>query len=392
MMTHTQAAPLCVMLVAAETSGDALGAKLANALRRERGDRVRLIGVGGPRMAAEGIDSPFDISELSVLGLIEGLAAYFTVVRRVRDTVALAQAHKPDVVVLIDSWGFTIRVAKAMRHSLPHVKLVKYVGPQVWASRPGRAKTLASAVDHLLTLHSFDAPWFERHGLPVTFVGNAILARDFSQADPARLRIAIGAGKADPILLVAPGSRAAEIARMAPPLGEAVALLIAARPDLHVVVPVAASVATAVREATAGWRGRVTLIDDDALKDDAMAGATAALACSGTVSTELALAGPPVVVGYRIGAVTYAVLKRILRTPWISLVNVAAGRMIMPEFIQDRCTGDNLARAVSPLLDDPRARAEQVAGQQAALAQMGRGGPDPSEAAALAVLKVAGRD
>lgn len=391
-MARPQSEPLCVMLVAAETSGDALGAKLAQALRARLGDRVKIVGVGGARMAAEGIDSPFDISDLSVLGLVEGLAAYPKVVRRVRDTVALARAHKPDVAVLIDSWGFTLRVATALRRSLPDIKLVKYVGPQVWASRPGRAKTLAGAVDHLLTLHSFDAPWFERHGLPVTFVGNAILARDFSRADPERLRAAIGAGKTDPILLVAPGSRASEIERMAPPLADAIAILSATRPDLHVVIPVASSVGPAVRAAAATWQGRLTLIDDDALKDDAMAGATAALACSGTVSTELALAGPPVVVGYRIGALTYAVLKRIVTTPWISLVNVAAGRMVMPEFVQDRCTGANLAKAAGLLLDDPQARADQVAGQQAALVQMGRGGPDPSEAAALAVLKVVGRD
>jgi lipid-A-disaccharide synthase len=391
-MARAQSEPLCVMLVAAETSGDALGAKLAQALRAKLGDRLTIVGVGGARMAAEGIESPFDISDLSVLGLVEGLAAYPKVVRRVRDTVALAQAHKPDVAVLIDSWGFTLRVATALRRSLPGVKLVKYVGPQVWASRPGRARTLAGAVDHLLTLHSFDAPWFERHGLPVTFVGNAILARDFSRADPERLRAGIGAGKTDPILLVAPGSRASEVERMAPPLGDAIAILSATRPHLHVVVPVASSVAPAVRAAAAAWQGRLTLIEDDSLKDDAMASATAALACSGTVSTELALAGPPVVVGYRIGGLTYAVLKRIVTTPWISLVNVAAGRMVMPEFIQDRCTGANLARAVAPLLDDQQARDEQVAGQQAALAQMGRGGPDPSEAAALAVLKVVGRD
>jgi lipid-A-disaccharide synthase len=389
-MASPPARPLCVMLVAAETSGDALGAKLVAALRAKLGDHVRFVGVGGPRMAAEGVDSPFDISELSVLGLVEGLAAYPTVVRRVRDTVALARRETPDVAVLIDSWGFTLRVAQALRRAFPGVRLVKYVGPQVWASRPGRARTLARSVDHLLTLHSFDAPFFERHGLPVTFVGNAILARDFSKADPARLRAAIGAGAADPILLVAPGSRGSEIARMAGPLGEAVAHLSATRPNLHVVVPVAASVAPAVREAASAWAGRVTLIDDDGLKDDAMAGATAALACSGTVTTELALAGPPVVVGYRIGKLTYALLRRMVRTPWISLVNVAAGRMVMPEFIQDRCTGEALAQAVAPLLDEPQARAQQVAAQQESLTRMGRGGPDPSEAAALAVLKVVG--
>ncbi len=380
---------LCVMLVAGEASGDALGAKLAAAIRKQLGETpVRFVGVGGPLMAAEGVQSPFDIRQLSVLGLIEGLAAYPRVVGRVRDTLRLARREKPDIAVLIDSWGFTLRVAQGLNRILPATPVVKYVGPQVWASRPGRARTLARTVDRLLTLHSFDAPHFEAHGLPVTFVGNAILARDFSKADPRRLRRTVGAAPKAQVLLVAPGSRRSEIARMAQPFGEAVALLRASHPGLRVVVPVAQSVAGAVREAAAGWGQGVLLIEDEALKDDAMAGATVALACSGTVTTELALAGPPVVVGYRIGALSYALLKRLVRTPWISLVNVAAARMVMPEFIQHRCTGPKLAAAVARLLDDPAARAEQVAGQQRALAQMGRGGPDPSGAAALAVLEM----
>ena len=153
---------LKVMLVAAEASGDVLGAGLARALKARLGPEVTFVGIGGPRMTEQGVQSPFDIAELSVLGWIEGLKAYGIVKRRVADTVALARAEQPDAVVLIDSWGFTIRVAKALREALPDTPLIKYVGPQVWASRPGRAKTLAAAVDHLLALYAFDAPWFER--------------------------------------------------------------------------------------------------------------------------------------------------------------------------------------------------------------------------------------
>ena len=203
------ARPLTVMLVAAEASGDALGGKLAKALRRKLGTSVRFVGVGGTLMSAEGVESPFDIRQLSVLGLFEGLAAYPRVVARVKDTIALARREQPDIAVLIDSWGFTLRVAQAFKIALPGVPVVKYVGPQVWASRPGRAAILARTVDHLMTLHSFDAPLFEAHGLPTTFVGNAILARDFSKADPARLRRSIGAAVDAPVLLVAPGVTAA---------------------------------------------------------------------------------------------------------------------------------------------------------------------------------------
>jgi lipid-A-disaccharide synthase len=386
-----EARPLCILLVAAEASGDALGGRLAAAIRKRLGDKVRFVGVGGAQMAAQGVVSPFDINQLSVLGLIEGLAAYPRVVARVRDTLELARREKPDIAVLIDSWGFTLRVAQGLKRAMPDMPVIKYVGPQVWASRPGRAATLAATVDHLLTIHAFDAPLFEVHGLKTTFVGNPVLARVFPKPDPASLRQILGAKPDAPVLLVAPGSRPSEIARMAGPFGDAVGLLAARRPDLQVVVPVAQTVADAVRAATAGWAGKVTLVEDAALKDQAMAGADVALACSGTVTTELAMAGPPVVVGYKIGGLSYAILQRLVRTPWISLVNIAAGRMVMPEFIQHRCTGLTLAQAIEDLLADPVARAAQAAAQQSALTQMGRGGPDPSEAAAIVVLSLAGR-
>jgi lipid-A-disaccharide synthase len=379
------------MLVAAEASGDALGAGLAKALKRRLGDKVRFIGVGGAKMAAEGVDSPFDIASLSILGITEGVRAYPRVLKRVRETAELARRDKPDVVVLIDSWGFTLRVAKAIRRLYPDVPLIKYVGPQVWASRPGRARVLAEAVDHLLSTQPMDAPFYEPHGLPVTFVGNPALARDFSKANPARLRKAIGAGAEDQILVVLPGSRPAEIAKVMPAFEDAVDILKAERPGLHVVVPVAATVAEAVKGRVAGWPYRAHIIEDEQLKDDAMAAATVALACSGTVTTELALAGTPMVVGYKIGAVTYAILRHLFVPPYITLFNIAADYEVAPEFIQDDCTGENLAAAVAERLDDKTLRAIQVAEQNAALAQMGRGGPDPSEAAAQAVLKVLGR-
>ncbi len=383
--------PLTVMLVAAEASGDALGAGLAKALRGRLGEDVRFIGVGGGKMAAQGVESPFDISELSILGLFEGVRAYPRVLARVRDTADLARRDKPDVAVLIDSWGFTMRVAKALRRLYPGLPLVKYVGPQVWATRPGRARLLAGAVDHLLATQPMDAPFYGPHGLPVTFVGAPALARDFSKADPARLRTAIDATAREPILLVLPGSRPSEIANVMPAFEDAIGILKAERPRLQVVVPVAHTVARVVRGRVAGWPYRAHVIEDDQLKDDAFAAATVALACSGTVTTELALAGVPMVVGYRIGAATYTILKLLIRTPWITLFNIAAGRFVAPEFVQGECTGEKLAAAIAERLDDPALRKRQVAEQNAALELMGRGGPDPSEAAADAVLKVLAR-
>lgn len=381
------------MLVAAEASGDDRGAGLMAALKRRLGpDGVRFVGIGGARMAEEGLVSPFDIAELSILGLLEGLLAYPKVVRRADETAALAAREKPDVAILIDSWGFTLRVAQRLKAQQPDLPLVKYVGPQVWASRPGRAATLARSVDHLLSIHAFDAPYFEKEGLPVTFVGNSALSVDFSGADPGRLRKRLGIGAEADILLVLPGSRPSEIARVLPPFGEGVRILKAERPDLEVVIPAAPTVVAMVKDQVAGWPDKVHVVEGEEAKLDAMKAATVALACSGTVTTELALAGVPMVVGYRLGPVTYAILKRLIRTPYVTLFNIAAQDFVAPELIQDDCNGARIAREIAARLDDPSARQQQMRAQYEALDKMGRGGPDPSEAAALAVLKVVGAE
>jgi lipid-A-disaccharide synthase len=380
---------LCIMLVAAEASGDALGAGLMRALRRRLGEGVRFVGVGGARMAAEGLQSPFDISDLSILGWAEGIKAYPRVVKRADETAALAAREKPDAAVLIDSWGFTLRVAQRLRRLDPGLKLIKYVGPQVWASRPARAKTLAATVDHLLSILAFDAPYFEKAGLKVTPVGNPTLAKDFSKADPDWLREQLGAAPDDPILLVLPGSRRAEIARLMEPFGDAVARLKASHPKLHVVLALAESVAAEARTAAQAWPVKPFLIEGEAERIDAMKGATLALACSGTVTTELALAGCPFVVAYRISGLTYVLLRLAIKTRWITLINIAAGRAIAPELIQGGCTGPELANALAARLDDEALRRRQIADQTEALGKLGPvGGADPSERAADAVIAI----
>jgi len=374
------------MLVAAEASGDALGAGLAKALRARLGDKVVFVGVGGAKMAEQGVESPFDIAQLSILGILESLKAYPRAMARLKDTVALAAREKPDVAVLIDSWGFNIRLAHALRRLDPKLPLVKYVAPQVWAYRPGRARSLAKAVDLLLSIQPMDRPYFDAAGLESVFVGNSALAKRFDHADAARARAAVGASATDPLLLVLPGSRPSEIERVMPAFEDAVRRLKAERPELVVVVPAAYTVAEAVKARVAGWPFRAHVIEDEGLKDDAFVAGDVALACSGTVTTELALAGRPMVVGYKTSAVTYAIAKRLMKPRWITLFNIAADKTIAPELIQDACEGEGLAREVARLLDDPALRDHQVAEQDAALDKMGRGMRDPSEAAAEALL------
>ena len=375
-----------VMLVAAEASGDALGGALAGALRARLGADLRLIGVGGPRMSEQGISSPFEITALSVLGVVDALRAYPTVLRLARRTAELARREKPDGVVLIDSWGFNLRVARRLRQIRPRPILIKYVAPQVWATRPGRARTLAMAVDHLLTIHVFDAPYFESQGLAVTFVGNPALQRDFSQADASGLRARIGAMPEQPVLLLLPGSRRGEVDRLLPPFEEAVARLRSERPRLRILLAPADAFADEIKARVAVWRYPVDIVEGEAGRSAAMRAATVALACSGTVTTELALAGCPMVVAYRLGPITHAVVKRLIRTRYITLFNVAAQAFVAPEMVQEACTGESLAREVALRLDDPALRVRQVAAQTAALALMKGGIDDPIGAAADAIV------
>ncbi|MBW8881486.1 MAG: lipid-A-disaccharide synthase, partial [Asticcacaulis sp.] len=340
------------MLIAAEASGDMLGAGLMVQLRAQAPDtNWTFVGVGGARMAEQGVKSPFDIAQLSILGMLEGLKALPRVNARVRDTVALALAEKPEAVVLIDSWGFTLRAARAIRKAMPGVPLIKYVGPQVWATRPGRAKTLANAVDLLLALHPMDAPYFEREGLKTVVVGNPALNVDFTRADPLALRRNLELGPDAPLLMVLPGSRPSEIKRLMPTFIAVMQRLNRERPDLTMVMPVAETVRNLVGAMVENLDLRLHLIENEDDKYSAMRAATVALACSGTVSTELAMAGCPMVIAYKVEPLTYWIFKNIATIKWVTLFNITAGKAIAPEFIQDAATPDNLIEVLNQRLD-----------------------------------------
>lgn len=372
-----------IFLVAAESSGDALGADLANALR-ERDQSLELIGVGGVRMAEAGVNTRTDLTAgLAVLGFVDGLLAYRRVKRAVGATVAELLKAKPDVVVLIDSWGFTLRVARGVRAAAPHIKLVKYVGPQVWATRPGRAKTLAAAVDHLICIHDFEVPFYEPFGLACTVCGHPALGR-FTPGDGAALRARQGFGAKERVILILPGSRPSEIRRVGPTLWAAAELLDRDR-DVRLIVVAANS----VRQQVIAQTPAAARIIDESEKEDAFAAATAALAASGTVTTEVALQGTPLVIGYKLGWITWAILRSLVfKSKYATLMNVAADAEVAPEFIQTRFTAGNVAQAAAPLLDDEDAREDQVRRQDEALALMGRGGRAAADIAADAVLSV----
>ncbi|MES1202128.1 MAG: lipid-A-disaccharide synthase, partial [Pseudomonadota bacterium] len=311
---------------------------------------------------------------------------YGRVKEAVKETVAAILAAKPDVVVLIDSWGFTLRVAQGVRAAAPTIKLVKYIGPQVWATRPGRAETLAKAVDHLIAIHDFEVPYYMAFGLPVTVCGHPAFGR-FKPGDGAAFRARHGFSASEQVLLILPGSRVSEVRRIGPTMWEAAKTLAATRPALRLAVVAARPVFEAVKEQTPAN----ALIVDEREKEDAFAVATVALAASGTVTTEVALQGAPMVVGYRVGAITGALMKRVMRTPYVTLMNVAAKREIVPEFLQERMTTENIVAAAAHLLDDEALRQQRIREQDEALDLMGRAGRPAAEIAADAVLGVLSR-
>ncbi len=381
--------PLKVMLIAIEASADALGAGLAHALRARLGEAgVRFVGVGGARMAAEGIASPFSIDDLSLVGVIEIVTSIPLALARIDAIVRLGEAERPDVAVLVDASVFNWWVAEGLRRRAPGVAIVKYAAPQVWATRPWRARSLARQADHLMTLFAFEPPYFEAAGLASTFVGSPTLSADHADANPDRLRAEIGAAPDDPILLVLPGSRPSEVKRLMPTFEEVAMRLKDARPRLHLVVPAAETVTGLVKARVSGWRHAAHVVEGEKSRRDAMRAATVALAKSGTVTTELAMAGCPMVVGYKANPITALIARALIQVKYLTLINIAAGEAAAPEFIQGDCTASKLGAALAALLDDPARRRAQVAAQTAALAKLGAGAPDPFGAAADTVIRV----
>jgi len=370
-----------LFIVAMEPSADAIGAALVRSLRRRRPGLV-LAGVGGPELGREGLESLFDPAALAVIGLTEALRVAPLALRQAGAVARAAIGMAPDAAVLIDAWGFTTQVAMRLRRAAAPFPVVKYIGPQVWAARPGRAAKVAALYDRLIALFPFEAPFYAGTGLPVAVCGLPALQSP-PMGEGGRLRAEMGlSGR---VLLLAPGSRAGEIARVAPVLEEAATRLCAQRQDLSVLVPVAASVRGAVLARAAGWRFPHRLLLDPARKADAFAAGDAAVAASGTVTSEIAQQGCPVVVGYRVGWATAQVMRRLITTRYVTLMNVAAGKQVAPEFVQEAFTPDAIAGAAARLLDDPACARAQAQAQFAALRQLAGAGAPAAEIAADAV-------
>lgn len=382
-MDEHSSSPL-IWILAGEASGDVLGARLMQALH-DRNPTVRFAGVGGTRMEEQGLHSLFPMRDLAVMGLVEILPRVRALSARLTQAVDDIAARKPDLVITIDSPGFALRLLRRIAHT--GVLRVHYVAPQVWAWRQKRVKEFPGLWDELLCLLPFEEAFFSRHGLLTRFVGHPVLQSGAQNGDGARFHQRHGLPADARVLVLMPGSRRSEAPRLLPVFGQMLALLRKDMPDLVPVIPVSPVVAATVARETANWPVRPVIVTDIQDKHDAFAAAGAALTKSGTSTLELALAGVPMAVTYRVNPITAFMARRLIKVPYVAMVNLLAGRAIVPELLQEQCKPSVLAKAVKRLFGNQQIVQQQKEAFRTVL--NGLQGPDgklPADAAADAVL------
>jgi lipid-A-disaccharide synthase len=353
--------PLSIFIIAAEESGDALGGALAQALREREGNGLKLSGIGGRSMAAAGIASPFPIDELAIFGLSTIPRKLPIILRRIREAAQAVVDAKPDALVIVDSPDFTHRVARRVRRLAPQIPILDYVSPSVWAWRSGRARAMRGYVDCVLAILPFEPDAHVRlGGPPCVFVGHPLTERLVDMrpnADEAARR------RADPpLVLVLPGSRSSEIRLLLEIFGAAIAEVGARIGPMELVLPTVPHVLPKIHAGVASWPVRPRIVVEPAEKWAAFRQARGALAASGTVTLELALAGIPTVGAYRVTPFEELVARiaGIAKLPTVILANMVIGDNVVPEFLQRACTPAALAGALVPILSDTPQRRRQV--------------------------------
>ena len=374
-----------IFVIAAEESGDRLGAGLIAALRKKLGPAATFSGTGGHHMAEQGLVSLFPTEQLAIIGIVAIPKRLPMILRRIREAADAVLAAKPDVLVIIDSPDFTHRVARRVRARDPSIPIVDYVSPTVWVWRPGRARKMRAYVDSLLAVLPFE-PEVHRKlgGPPCSYVGHPLLddlAALRPNADELARRLA-----QPPILLVLPGSRRSEIKRNMAIFGDTLRLLREQGVAFEPVLPTVAHLAESVRAAAADWPVQPKIVVGEAEKKAAFRSARAALAKSGTVTLELALAGVPMVTAYRVTELEAFIARRVIQTSSIILANLILGENVVPEFLQQDFTAENLAPALCDVLGDTPARQRQVEAFAKLEQIMSTGGKRPSELAADGVI------
>jgi lipid-A-disaccharide synthase len=372
-----QSPPKKICMIAGELSGDRLGARLMQSLHKMYPDAVEFIGIGGPWMQAQGFTSLFPMHELSLMGFVEVVPHIFRLKRRIRETVAMIEAQRPDMVLTIDSPGFTFRVVRMLRErGVVAPKFVHYVAPTVWAYKPERAAKTAALFDALLVLLPFEPPYFTAHGLATYFVGHPVVDAPPVGVEYAQSwRDAQGFSDDTRIITLFLGSRKGEVTQHLPVFKQVVAQLHSYDASLVFVLPVPPHLEAHIRDAVADWGVAVRIVTREEDKWAATASAYVALVKSGTVALEVAMCGTPMVTAYKVHPLTAWMVRKMLRTPFVNLVNVLSNRMVIEELLQEACCAEKIVPALTLLLDDEAARQQQISAMHAAL-QMLHASPD----------------
>ncbi len=375
-----------ILIVAGEPSGELLGAQLMRAMRQASSVPLTFMGVGGTQMIGEGLYSYFPMSDIALMGAAEILPKLRKIFRRMNSMAEMAARTGPDLVILIDSPEFTLRLAKRIRRKNPSIPIALYVAPQVWASRPGRARKMSRFVDHIFALFPFEKSFFEKSGIPCTTVGHPVIERKPLMRGGSEIRKRLGIPQEASLVCLLPGSRLSEVKRLLPIFRDVVGNLQKAVPNLHFVLPFVDHVKELVKTETDQWPIKPKLVQGEADKFASFDASNVALAASGTVSLELALARVPAVIAYRVDPVTAFVARRIVTTPYANLINLIVDHPAIPELIQEECTVENLTEHVAELIRSEDKRNTQLNYIDQAVTELGLGDRPPSERAATAIL------
>lgn len=379
---------LKIYIIAGEPSGDLLGSRLMRAMTKKNNGQVEFYGVGGESMENAGFKSLFDISDLAIMGLAEVIPSIPKVLRLIKRTVTDIEAVQPDVVMTIDSWSFGSRVQKILRKKKLGIPQVHYVAPQVWAWKKKRARTMNKYVDHLLTLLPQEPKYFTPYGLETTFVGHPVIESKVvhGSGEDFRKKFRLAADKK--IIAVLPGSRKTEVSKMLPVFLETAGKLYEEDQSLCFVIPTVKTVAGMVKQLASESKLPITIVEDEDDRHNAFKASAAAMAASGTVALELAIANVPHIIAYKVSALTAILVRRFMHIQFVNLSNILLGREVVPELLQEQCVSGNICRYLKQFLAKEDIYDRQMEGFQKVREILGVGEQTPSENACDVLLKL----
>ncbi len=377
-----------IFIIAGEPSGDLLGAQLMKALKDLSPKSLEFQGVGGHLMIEQGLTPLFSSDDLAIMGIMESVSKTFSIWKKLKYLQKYLENNPPDILITIDFPGFNFRLGRMLKknRSYPHIH---YVGPTVWALRPERAKMIAQFLDHLLVLFPFEPPYFEKENLKTTFVGHPIVEMGFDQGDGETFKIRHGIDPDNQVLCLLPGSRSQEVLRHLPIFRKTVTRLADRGHHLHTVIPTVPGVSDLIWDGTRAWPTPLILVEDQQEKKAAYAASTLALAASGTVALELGAAHVPMVIAYKVSALSAFIVRRLIKIPHVCMINILLRKPIVPELLQEKCDDHYLVPTLEKLLDNKSLRDQQIKASHQAIEMLkSPGKKSPSQLAAEVVLKM----